>query len=95
MAFTDQYTLAQDVTFRGRIQVAVVKSAIAVQAESPSGVPNHSARAALAASVLHDPTGYAALFAQGVVTNGSITEASPDGDLEFTVNSMWDAYATR
>lgn len=93
MAFTDQITLAEDAVFRGRVQHAAVKSALAVMAENAASVPNHSARAAFARSVLFDPSGHAVLLSYGVVTNGSITGASSDGDIEFTVNSMWDAYS--
>jgi hypothetical protein len=96
MAFTDTFAgrqeLARDATFVSRAQHAMVKAAIAVQAEA-TNTTNHVNRAAYARSVLNDPNRYGPMFAQGVVTNASITDQSSDNDIEFTVNSIWDAYA--
>jgi hypothetical protein len=44
-------------------------------------------------NVLADPTGWAPRFALAVVTNPVITVASSDSDIQFTVNSVWDAIA--
>lgn len=96
MAFVDTFAgrqaLAFDTVFISRVQFAMMKAAIAVQAES-SGAANHTNRSGYARSVLNDPNRYGPLFAQGVVTNAAITDTSSDSDIEFTVNSLWDAYA--
>lgn len=96
MAFTDTFAgrqeLARDAVFVARVQHAMLKAAIAVQAEA-TNTTNHINRSAYARSVLNDPNRYGAFFAQGVVTNGAITDASSDSDIEFTVNAMWDAFS--
>lgn len=92
MAFRDQYDLARDPIFVQRVQVGIVKSAIAVQNEG-NDTEGHVARASFAYQVLLNPENYARLIAQGVATNDVITEASSDSDIEFTINSMWNAYS--
>jgi hypothetical protein len=96
MAFTNDFAgrqrLAFDTVFISRVQHAMLKAAINVQAEA-SNTTNHTNRSGYAHAVLNDPNRYGPLFAQGVVTNASITDTSTDSDIEFTVNSLWDAYA--
>ena len=92
MSFKDQLGVAQNGDFIRRVQMAIIKSALAIQAEDPA-TANHAQRSALAYKVLHEPEAYAPKFAMGVATNPVITAASEDADIEFTVNSMWDAYA--
>jgi len=91
MTFVDQFALLRDETFVGRVQVAIVKAAIAIQNEDPS-VSNHAARSALAYAVLLNPEHYARLMAVGVANNPVITALSTDADIEFTVNALWNAY---
>ena len=96
MSFIDAFELAQNEAFVQRVQQAMVKSAIAVSAESPSDPANlvlDAARLSYATTVLRDPPRNARLMAFGVVTNGTITAESSDSDIEFTVNSMWSAYS--
>lgn len=94
MSFLDSAQLAQFKGFQDRVQVAAVKAAVAVAAEAPSGDQRtDSLRATLATNVLNDPDGYAARFAWAVVQNAAITFDSNDGDIEFTVNSVWDHMA--
>lgn len=92
MAFLDQYTLANDAEFINRVEMAMVKSALAVCAESDT-TPNHAARAQWGTQVLRDPNFYAGRVVYGVTSNPVITAQSSDSDIEFTVNSDWDAYA--
>jgi hypothetical protein len=92
MAFIDQYTLAMDQSFINRVQMAMVKSAISVCNESPAA-DYHQPRSAWATQVLRDPSFYAARVAFGVTSNPVITAQSSDSDIEFTVNSDWNAYA--
>lgn len=92
MALVDQYTLAQNTDFIHRVQMALVKSAIAVSSEAPE-TEYHRERAVWAAQVLHDPSHYALRAACGVTSNAAITAESLDSDIEFTVNSQWNAYA--
>jgi hypothetical protein len=50
-------------------------------------------RSRLANLVLQDPAGMAGRLAKGVVTNTALTGQSTDADIEFTVISMWNAFA--
>ena len=92
MSFRDSIDLAQSTAFVARVQGAMVKSAIAVAAEAPA-TAGHAVRVAWATQVLRDPAHYAARLAFGVAANAAITPESTDSDIEFTVNSLWDAYA--
>jgi hypothetical protein len=92
MTALEQYDLAHDSAFVRRVTQLTVKSAIAVSSEDPA-TANHAARIAWGNKVLLDPAGYGSLMAHGVVTNAAITAASSDSDVEFTINSMWNAYA--
>ncbi|NBD36738.1 MAG: hypothetical protein GVY30_12180 [Chloroflexi bacterium] len=92
MSFLDQVALAENQEFVRRVQMAMVKSAVAVVAEDPA-TAHHATRAQWATQVLRDPEHYADRVAFGVVTNASITAESTDNDIEFTVNSQWNAYA--
>lgn len=96
MAFTDAATLAQDTTFVGRVRVALVKSAHAVLGEAwgKSDKREPIKRADFARRVLSDEQGILAeRCAWSVVTNAAVKADSDDGDIEFTVNSMWSDWA--
>lgn len=90
--FRDQLDLAQSPAFIARVQMALVKSAVAVSSEEQTTV-YHETRAQWATQVLRDPEHYAARVAVGVASNAAITADSSDSDIEFTVNSQWNAYA--
>ena len=90
--FTDQLGLAQNGDFVRRVQMAAVKAAIAVQAEDVA-TANHAERSAWAYQVLHGPEGVAPKIAMAAATSVVLTIDSPDADIEFTVNAMWNAFA--
>lgn len=92
MGYAEQYVMTERSRFQHRVEVAIVTAAIAVQAEDPQ-TANHAQRSALAYLVLHSPETYARTMALGVVSNVAITPMSTDADIQFSVNSMWDAYA--
>ena len=85
--------LARTTSFIERVQAAMVKAAIAVGAEQDDGSPRGSMRRSLSVRVLENSDAWAPRFAWGVATNGAINHDSSAGDIEFTVNSMWDAFA--
>ena len=89
--FTDQYDLATNNGFIKRVGMAMVKAAVAVCAETYTD--DTPARATWATQVLRDPEHYARKMAFGVARNNVITVESSDADIEFTVNSIWNAYA--
>jgi hypothetical protein len=92
MSFLSQQQLAQDADFRLRVRNALAKAAINVCAEAPE-TTNHTNRCNFATLALRDPERYGDVVAQGVVTNAVITAESADDAIEFTVNSMFNAYA--
>ncbi len=92
MTLETQFALAQDQTFVQRVTVAMMQAAIAIANES-AAAPNHALRARHAARVLNEPEHFAPGFALGVVSNAAITAESTDSDIQFTVNSNWDAFA--
>lgn len=83
--------------FQNTVKYFMQKAAIAVMAESDA-TNNHAARLNLARKIL---SGQASIYeyAYAVVTNSTIggyvdtSAAIPDADLEFTVNSMFDAFS--
>jgi len=100
MALSDQYTLAVTVGFIQKVEIALVKAAVAVMAEAENTL-DHSFRRSYAARVLANPADEAALMTIGIVTNATIAATAPtgasatDSDIQFTVESMFTAYALR
>ncbi len=92
MTLNAQYTLAQNQTFIERVTMAMMQAAIAIANESAAAA-NHALRARHAARVLNEPQHFAPGFALGVASNPAITAESTDSDIQFTVNSNWDAFA--
>lgn len=92
MTFLDQFNTAQNPDFRRRVEMALVKAAVSVMAES-AATDGHAERAAFAGRVLAAPATTSGPAAAAVATNPVITSESSDGDLEFTVNSMFNALA--
>lgn len=91
-------TLGSDAAFIDRVRSAAVKAAIDVAAED-AGTANHTQRMNLANRVLMSPGRWAEIMAEGVAANVTIVSKAmadqeiPDGDIEFTVTSLWNAYA--
>lgn len=93
----DSAALARHEGFRDRVTVAMLKTAVAVAAEAPSGdARTDQLRADLATNTLNDPLGYTERFTWGVVTNATVADAglkAPDGDIEYVVVSIWNHVA--
>lgn len=85
--------LAKTTSFVERVQAAMVKAAVAVGAEQDDGTPRGQMRRSLSVRVLEASDAWAPRFAWGVATNAVINHDSPANDVEFTVNSLWDAFA--
>ena len=92
--------VATETEWLARVKFYMQKSAIAVMAELGS-VANHTERVAYAKKVL-DGTASIVEYSFGVVTNSTVLAAISDSlddngvidaDLEFTVNSLFNAYA--
>ena len=98
MTLTENYTLASDDAFIGKVMICVAKAAIAISGEACGGANQptngaHAKRAAWALEALAAPRAMAEKIAVGVAANGTITGASSDSDIEWTVNSIIDDYA--
>lgn len=74
---------------------AVAVAAVQVASEVPDQSERKRLRRALAARVLENREGidYASRFALAVARNDQINAGSTDNDIQFTVNSVWDAMA--
>lgn len=92
MGLVAQYELAQQRDFIERVTIAMMQAAIAIANEGTE-TANHALRARHAARVLNEPEHFAPGFALGVASNPAITAESTDSDIQFTVNSNWDAFA--
>lgn len=100
-SYNEMQLIAADANFQRRVLYCLKKAAVAVMAEDAE-TGNHAERVVYAKSVLEGTAG-AAEAAKAIVTNSTITAgADPttlpgfdisDGDLEFTVNSMFNAFA--
>jgi hypothetical protein len=91
--------MADDDRLIGALTAALVKAAIDIAYEDPE-TDNHNARVALAYQVLSQPTEYAERFRWGVTSNATVLDkwtnddiAGAVGDLQFVINSLWDAYS--
>lgn len=99
MTLTEQYALASDDAFIGKVMICVAKAAIAISGEAcgAAGQPTNAAHAKRAEWALEalaaPPRTMAEKMAVGVAANGTITGASSDSDIEWTVNSIIDDYA--
>lgn len=103
MATSDiAYSVATNPTFMGRVHYFALKAAIAVVNESDA-TAHHSERVRLANKVIRGNLDQNVL-PRLVVTNATVAATIaaeeeptgvtvPDGDLEFVVNSVWDALA--
>lgn len=92
MTYVAQSTLAADTTFIARVTQAAITGAKDVMAEAAS-TNGHAKRTEFAVQVLRSAQVYGPLMAQGVASNVAISAASTDSDIQFTVNSLWDAYS--
>lgn len=92
MSNISQDNLARDAQFLQRVRVAMVSTAIAVQSELNT-TPNHTNRSNYAKLVLNSPDSYVLDFSEATVSNAAITAASLDSDIQFQVNSVWNALA--
>lgn len=94
MALLDSAQLASDGTFRARVQTAVVAAALDIVGEDATA--NEAAslrRQSLAVAVLNAPDNFVGRFAWAVAANPAITPDSADGDLEYTVSTVWSDVA--
>lgn len=93
MTFEEAYNLGSDPVWRGRCQTAALKSATSVMSEEDT-TAGHAERTAFANKVLLSPALQSQAIAFGVAAQPGITdENATDSDIEFTINSLWDAWS--
>lgn len=100
-SFSGLGSIAADAVFQQRVQHAMSVAALAIYAED-AGTSGHAARAAFAVRVLAGnfslPPACVAVLANASIAaeaNPATTPdfAIPDSDIQFTVNSIWNALA--
>lgn len=87
------HDLAQNPAFIRRVTASAVFAAVQVGSEEYDGTQYRIMRRALARNVVTDAETWGAVFAWGAASNPVITVDSADGDIQYTVNSLWDAVA--
>lgn len=91
MTNIERYQLAEDADFRLKVNVATISAAGDILA----GVDRSPYLINYAQIIISSPDGQGWLNAlsHGVVSNVAITDTSSDGDIQFTVNSIFTKYA--
>jgi hypothetical protein len=92
---TETADLARWPKFVREVQAAMVTAAVAVGAELADDPPTEAQRLrhALSANVLRDPETWTPTFAWAVAANPTITHESSNGDIQWSVNAVWNAMA--
>lgn len=99
-SFSEMASIANSGLFQSRVEYCLKKAAVAVMAED-AGTASHADRVTYAKKVI-DGTASTAEAAKAVVTNSTLTASGDsdaanmgivDSDLEFTINSMFNAFA--
>ncbi len=93
MALDTVEALATWPLFIRRVTAAAVTAAVDVGAETFDGTTYKLQRRALVKQVLENPTLWGERFAYAAARNPALSFASTDNDIQFTVNSVWDAMA--
>lgn len=95
MSLESNYDLAQNDLFRKRIKVAAINAAGNVSSEAfdPAYLSYHQKRSIHATSILNSPDIWVDPYAFACVSRGTLSEGSTDGDIQFTVNAVFDSLA--
>jgi hypothetical protein len=93
MALSDMTDLATWPPFIRKVTAAAITAAENVGAEEFDGSNYKLQRRALVKQVLEDPALWGSRFAYAAAANPAINFGSTDNDIQFTVNSVWDAMA--
>lgn len=94
MALLTDYTNSQNNDFQVKIQMALVSTALAVQAES-AATANHAARSAYALLVLANPSGYAKLMAPAFTVDAALDTTATDAAIESRASAIWNAFCVQ
>ena len=94
VAFLTDYQIAKDSNFLAKVQMALVSTSLAVQAEA-ANVANHAARSSFALRVIADPAGFAVMMAPGFTVNGAADLSATDANLESRASANFNAYCVQ
>ena len=94
-SFLESYADAKDNDFQKKVTTAIYKAAQQVSAEDKGEMTDnwYSKRQQLAYRVKVQGESFVGQWALSLCSGGLITKTSPDPDIEFTVDSQWDAFA--
>lgn len=96
MAYTDQATLARDVTFRDRVTVAYLNAATTIAGEAQASQDDvvYAKRQGLAGEILRNPLDWVDEFTWGLLSfDTTITAAITDAQLQTKVNAAFNKLA--
>lgn len=96
MAFSDQKLLAEDPAFREKVEISMLKTALAIVGETPASPGNIAVddkRHKLGNSVLVSREYWLAVFSYAAAAEGTLTTSSTDAQVETVVISVWDDIA--
>lgn len=94
MALINDSDLCNDDVFRSRAKMALVSTALTIQAEA-TNTANHAARSAYAIRLLADPIGFAMVMCPGMTADGATTSSSTDAQLKTQAAAIFNAYAVQ
>lgn len=95
MALLTDYNNSQNNDFQIKIQMALVSTALAIQAEA-TNTANHAVRSAYALLVLANPYGYAQRMAPAFTVDGALDPASAtDAQIESRASAVWNAFCVQ
>jgi len=94
MAFAAQYTDSQLVEFRGKVHVAMAKTAVAIVGEAASANSNtDNKRHKLGVQVLRDPAAWIEQFSIATVSDDATNNSSTDAAVESRISAIWNDIA--
>jgi len=89
----DNYNLSKNETFIKKTETLMLKAANSIVGETGLSAIVLQKRANLAAKVYYDISAYKRIFASLIAAQGTLTLASSDNDIEFTINAVWNDLA--
>jgi hypothetical protein len=93
MAYSDDFTLANNTSFQNQVLMSMVKAAVAISSEAANAKINvGTKRNSLANAVLNNPSQYVTRFAFACVETG-LTGTPIDSSVDIAVSSVWNGIA--
>lgn len=95
MPLNTDFNNASNADFQVRVAMALVSTALAIQAES-TATANHAMRSAYALLVLANPVGYAQRMAVSFTVDATLDPATAtDAQIESRASAIWNAYSVQ